>query len=377
MRVAFVSRYPNDPNQPRGGVESVTVVLARALAKFDDLDVHLVTLEQAQDRVAVSQDGCVTIHRLPGSRWPQIADVTVGPGRKRLIRYMADLKPDILHVHETYGLGLGRISIPHVFTVHGFDHANLFANGARFGRIRSALWRQVERRGLAAQKHIISIAPYVRAMIEPLTDASIYDIDNPVDERFFQIVRQAEPGRILCVGWINERKNTLGSIEAFVRIAGRHVEAKLAIAGEPQETAYFNRVRHSIEQNGIGDRVELLGHIDRARLEQELAKASVLLLPSRQENAPMAIAEAMAAGVPVVASNRCGIPYMVDEGQTGFLIDPESTEQIADRLAKLVDADLLGRQMGQAGRQVALERFHPSAVAEKTRAVYRRICAGA
>ena len=49
-------------------------------------------------------------------------------------------------------------------------------------------------------------------MIEPLTKAKIYDIDNPVDEKFFNIKRRPEVGRILCVGWINERKNTLGSV---------------------------------------------------------------------------------------------------------------------------------------------------------------------
>ena len=88
----------------------------------------------------------------------------------------------------------------------------------------------------------------------------------------------------------------------------------------------------------------------------------------------MAIAEAMAAGVPVIASNRCGMPYMVQEGQTGFLIDPESTDQIAERLACLLDSPRLCQQMGEAAREVAMGRFHPRAVAEKTRAVYRQVC---
>ena len=87
----------------------------------------------------------------------------------------------------------------------------------------------------------------------------------------------------------------------------------------------------------------------------------------------MAIAEAMAAGLPVVASDRCGMPYMIREGQTGFLIDPDSSGQIADRLNRLVESPLLCEQMGQAGRQAARERFHPRAVAEKTKAVYERI----
>jgi glycosyltransferase involved in cell wall biosynthesis len=214
-------------------------------------------------------------------------------------------------------------------------------------------------------------------MVEPLTSANIYDIPNPVDERFFKIACRPEAGRILCVGWVNERKNTIGAVKAFAAIAGRHGEAKLVIAGEPCEARYFDRVKQTIERYGIGNRVELLGHINRAQLEHELARASVLLLPSRQENSPMAVAEAMAAGIPVIASNRCGMPYMIQEGKTGFLIDPESTEQIAQRLALLVGSQQLCRQMGQAGRQTAMERFHPHAVALRTKAVYERICENA
>jgi glycosyltransferase involved in cell wall biosynthesis len=233
----------------------------------------------------------------------------------------------------------------------------------------------VERRGLAAQKHVISITPYVRQLIEPLTKAKIYDIDNPVDERFYKIEHKPESGRILCVGWINERKNTLGAVEAFANIASRFPQSKLVIAGQAREQDYLIRIKQSIEQHGIGNRVDFLGHIDHLRLADELARADIFLLPSRQENSPMAIAEAMAAGVPVIASNRCGMPYMVEEGQNGYLVEPESTEQIEDRLARLAGSPQLCQKMSQAGQKAAIERFHPHAVAQKTREVYKRICA--
>ena len=375
MKIAIFSRYPSDSRCPKGGVESVTVVLAKALAQLDDLDIHIITLEQERTKIAVEQDGNVTVHKLPGSHWPQILDIVAGPGKKHLVSYIKDLNPDILHTHETYGLGLGTFSIPHVFTVHGFDHANIIANSAKFGWFRSKLWKHIERRGLAAQKHIISITPYVRKMIEPLTGANIYDIDNPVDERFFNIKYQPEPGRILYVGWINERKNTLGAVEAFAAIASRYPHAQLVIAGEQKEDAkYFNRVKECIDNNRLNDRVELLGHINHTQLEQELARSSLFFLPSRQENSPMAIAEAMAVGIPVIASNLCGMPYMISEGKTGFLFDPESTEQITQYLIQLLSSQQLCQQMGLAGRQTAMERFHPNVVAIRTKAVYEKIC---
>jgi len=261
MKVAVFSRYPGDPGHPKGGVESVTVVLVKALAQLEGMDVHVVTLEQEKTALTIEQDEAVTVHRLPGSCWPQILDILAGPGKRRLAKYVQELKPDILHTHETYGLGLTGWAIPHVFTVHGFDHVNLIANDAKLGWIRSRLWKHVERRCFASQRHIISITPYVREMIEPLTAATIYDIDNPVDERFFEIPRRPENGRILCVGWINERKNTLNAVKAFADIIGGCAEARLVIAGEPQETEYFNRVKQAIKQYGISDSVELPGYI--------------------------------------------------------------------------------------------------------------------
>ena len=347
MKIALFTRYPPTPQQPRGGVESVAVVLVRALAAMDDLDVHVVTLERDRAAMVVETHDGATVHRLAGSRWPQIADVLGGPGRRRLIDYVLGLQPDILHSHETHGLMLVGLTIPQVFTLHGFDTENLRADAARFAALRSRLWGMVERRGLARQRHIISISPYVRRMIEPLTVAAIHDIDNPVDERFFAVNPAPQGLRVLCVGWLNERKNTLGAIEAFAQAVARGAEGTLVIAGQTKEPAYHQKVLDAIARHQLTARVELLGHIDHRRLMEELAKASKFLLPSRQENSPMAIAEAMAAGLPVIASNRCGMPFMVTENETGFLIEPEDTEQIAERLTWLLQDPAASRQMGR------------------------------
>lgn len=373
MKIAVFSRYPQDPDHPRGGVEAVAVVLVRALARIDDLDVHVITLEPRRSQPVIDTDGRVTIHRLPGTRWPQLADILIGPGRKRLRKHLLALKPDVVHTHETYGLTLGRLPIPHVFTVHGFDHANVIAESARFARIRSQLWKRVERYGLARHEHIISITPYVNNMIEPMTKAHVYNIDNPVDERFFNVDRRPKPGRILTVGWISDRKNTLGSVQAFQRVVSKGADAVLVVAGEPRDAGYYQHVKDYVDRHDLGRVVRFVGHIRHDQLLDELAKASVFLLPSRQENAPMAIAEAMAAGVPVVTSNCCGMPFMVREGQTGFLIDPNDPDQIADRLGMLVGDDGVRNRMEQRSRAIAQDRFHPSAVAEKTVGVYKRL----
>jgi glycosyltransferase involved in cell wall biosynthesis len=87
----------------------------------------------------------------------------------------------------------------------------------------------------------------------------------------------------------------------------------------------------------------------------------------------MVIAEALAAGVPVVASDACGIPDMVDDGRTGFLIDPADPAMIADRLGRVLGDGELRAAMSERARHVAMERWHTDAVAAATVTLYRRL----
>jgi len=374
VRLVLISRYPRSFDRPRGGVESVTVILARALARIKDMDVHLVTLERNLSEELIEHDEQVTIHRLPRTSCPEIIDIHVGPGRKRLLSKIREISPDVVHSHETFGLTFGDLQIPHVFTVHGFDHANIPAEGRSFANIRSFLWKYAERNGLARHKTIISISPYVRGMIEPYAPhANIYDIDNPVDDRYFAIEKKEDNGRILILGWINERKNTLGAVKALAYAHKSGVEGILAIAGEAKLESYRQLVTEEIKKNNLSHKVVFLGHINREQLREELARTSILLLPSLQENAPMAISEAMAAGIPVIASNRCGMPFMVAHEKSGYLIDPSDTSQIGERLKQLLQSKELRLNMGSEGRNIALSRFHPDVVAQKTYAVYESL----
>jgi glycosyltransferase involved in cell wall biosynthesis len=374
MKIVLFSRYPRSFDLPKGGVESVTVILARALARMADLDVHLITLEKGLAEEMSETDDKVTIHRLAASTWPQILDIHAGPGRKRLLAKIRQLNPDIVHSHETFGLTMGDLEIPHVFTLHGFDHANIPAEGRSFAQSRSILWKYIENRGLRRQKTIISISPYVRGMIKQYApQAAIHDIDNPVDDRYFTVPSEKQSNgdkRVLILGWINERKNTLGAIRAIAHAIRSGANGTLVVAGEAKLPSYKELLLREIRDLGIENNVEFLGHINREQLENELRRSTILLLPSLQENAPMAISEAMAASIPVVTSNRCGMPYMVAEGKSGFLVDPTDIVQIGERLKEILLSPELCQQMGAQGRAIALERFHSDAVAAKTRAVY-------
>lgn len=373
MKVVMFSKFPPSMDFPKGGVESVTVVIVKALARMQNMNIHLITFGKDIKDDTTETMANLTIHRLVPSSWPQILDIHCGPGRKRLLSKIRQINPDVVHCQDTFGLTMGNLDIPHIFTVHGFDHANILAERRSFAKTRSILWKYVENRGLGRQKTIISISPYVRGMIEQYApQAVIHDIDNPVDDRYFSITpdNQVENKRILILGWINERKNTLGAVRAIAHAVRSGTKGTLVVAGEPQMPSYKELVLQEIKNLGIQNHVEFLGYINREQLEAELRRTTILLLPSLQENAPMAISEAMAASIPVVTSNRCGMPYMVADGESGYLIDPTDSRQMGERLKKLLLSPELCRKMGARGREIALQRFHSDAVATKTRLVY-------
>lgn len=372
MKVAVVTRYPKDPNLPRGGVESVSVNLVRALARLDGLDVHVVTTDRDCPQARLETLDGLPVHRLPWISGRFLTEA-VGPGRRQMHRYLAGLAPDVIHSHDVYGLMVKGFPAPRVFTVHGFIHADTRVSGERLARVRSWLWRRLETAGWADQDHVISISPYVREHLTGLVRGVIHDIENPVAELFFSLERRETPGVVLSVAAIEPRKNPMALVEAVARLAVGGVDVQLRLAGAVgREPDYARRLEARIDALGLRDRITLLGAVSSQRVREELARASVFALVSWEENAPMGVAEAMAAGLPVVTSNRCGMPYMVRDGESGFLVDPGDHGDIAWRLSQLLGDEGLRRAAGERSRAVARERFHPDAVARRTREVYRR-----
>ncbi|MCU0917486.1 MAG: glycosyltransferase family 4 protein [Planctomycetes bacterium] len=370
LRVAVVTDFPRHPDDPCGGVQAVSVHLVRGLSHLEGMEIHVVTEDPEGSAPQESCWGNVHVHRLPRLGKTTLRNA-IGPGRRQMGRYLEALAPDVVHAHDVYGLMVQGLRIPRVFTIHGQIYRDTRVSGGRFPRIRSWLWKQVELRGWADQPHVISISPYVREQLAGIVSGTIHNIDNPIGESCFHLPRREEPGRIFCAAAINPRKNTFRLVQAFSRLLRTGVNAQLRLSGGGDKD-YLERVRHLIQEDGLAPHVTLLGRAAYAAIQEEMARAAVFALVSLEENSPMAIEEAMAAGVPVVTSNRCGMPYMVREGESGFLVDPDDPEEIADRLRQLLTDDELRRSLGAKGRAIALDRFHPAQVAARTRDVYVR-----
>jgi glycosyltransferase involved in cell wall biosynthesis len=369
LSVAVVTSFPANPETPIGGVEAVSVNLVRCLAKFTDLKIHVVTTDRFCPKPQVTTWQNASIHRLPWAA-DRVLSHAIGEDKLRLQCYLDSLSPDLIHSHDFYGIMVAKMALPRVFTIHGFIADDTRLAGKRWSLLRSKLWSMVEHAGWADQPHIIAISPYVREHLRGIAKGTIHDIDNPVSQQFFDVEHTPGSGIVFNAAAICPRKNTLGLIEVFRRLIKKGVLAQLRLAGKTTNTEYERSVRQAIHDAHLDHHVVMLGSIGSEQICKELAVADVFALVSLEEGAPMCIAEAMAAGVPVVTSNRCGMPYMVRDGETGFLVDPENPDDIASHIELVLNNSTLARRMGNLSRQIAMERFHPDRVASRTRDVY-------
>jgi len=369
LKVGIVTSFPDDPGAPHGGVEAVSVHLVRALAQFDDLDVHVVTAGRSCSSATTERWERVTLHRLPWAGGSVLRNAT-GAGRRQMQAYLRELKPDVIHAHDTYGLMVTGVKVPHVFTIHGFIHVDTALRGGVCSMVRSTLWRWVETRGWAKQPNIISISPYVRDRLTGIARGAIYAIDNPVSDTFYHVDRNECKGVIFSAACISRLKNPLALLKALACLREEGCEAELHLAGTCQDADYEKCLVAFIREHDLSSKVKSLGSLTAPQIHEELSCASIFALTSLHENAPLSIAEAMAVGMPVVTSNRCGMPYMVRHGESGFLVDPNDPHDIARRLRQLLESDELRRSMGAKGKEIALDRFHPAKVAARTREVY-------
>ena len=372
MKLAFVTQFPIDINRPLGGVEAVSVNLVRSLSAYADLDIQVVTLCATVTQATQESWGRVTIHRLPKPRGSELINA-ITKSKTLIADYVQKLQPDLIHAHDTYGIMVKDLTIAKVFTVHGFIYGDtLLANG-RFKWLRSKLWEYIEKGSWAKQPNIISISPYVREKVSSVSSAIVYDIDNPISDQFFSLERNEKPGTIFTSAIICPRKNTLQLVKAVGLLIADGYDVQLRIAGSVGDEQYAQEMQQWIIAENLGQHVHLLGRISSQEVMKELSSASIYALTSLEENSPMGIEEAMAAGVPVVTSNRCGMPYMVKNGETGYLINPFDEKNIADKLRKILDSNELKLAMEEKSKMLARDLYHSENVARRTYAVYREL----
>ena len=269
-----------------------------------------------------------------------------------------------------------RMRIPLVAHAHGYDVAGLSRDAVWGARYRAVLPRidavvvvsramkaQVMEFGVSADRiHVIPCGTDVRA------------------ESNAQRHGNRELFKIVAVGRLIPKKGPIFLLEAFRRVRQACPRAELFVVGEGP---LMEAVSQFVRATELEDCVHLLGELPNASVRLLLGDAdlflqhSVTALDGDQEGLPVSILEAMAEGVPVVSTHHAGIPEAVQDGETGFLVQPGDCQAMADRTVQLLLDEDLRRTMGVAAQERVKASFSIAGELRELRLVLAKCCPAA
>jgi len=286
---------------------------------------------------------------------------------------LGEIQPDIVHGQGTErdcAISAVFSGFPNVLTLHGNMRHIAALNR---DRIFSYNWiaARLESLVLPRTDGVVCITNYTREAVRGLAPRT-WVLPNAVDQSFFDVQNVAaanEPPVGLCVGTICALKNQHAFIRALDPLA-QAKKFKVVFAGAPSRDTYGAEFHRLVQERPW---CEHIGFLNREQLKRQLATAAFVALPTREDNCPMVVLEAMAAGVPVMASKVGGVPDLIEPGKTGLFCDPARPESFREGVEKLLADRPWSQQLAAAAKAEALRRFHPLVIARKHLDIYREV----
>ncbi len=371
MRIAQVCPY--DWTRP-GGVQSHVAHLATHLSTRHEVLVLAPHRRGAPPAVhAPRVDDLGRPLRVPYNR--SVAPVAVTPtAGLRVLRRLARFKPDITHVHEPLSpvvsaaaAALGRR--PLVATFHSWsDRDRLYRLAAPFGRF---VCDRLDAR--------IAVSPAAQVYAAEALGVPIgrfrviaNGVDTAAHARAAPLPALRDPDRplLLFVGRLEPRKGLDVLVRAFLRVRAALPAVRLCVVGEGAErTRCQQMIPSSIRHDAL-----FVGHVDEAEKPRYFASADLFVAPNvGGESFGIVLLEAMASGLPVVASDIPGFRTVMRDGRQGRFVPPKDTSALADTVLTLLSNDRLRAAMSREGRRHAAE-YDWTRIAAPLDALYAAVC---
>jgi len=307
---------------------------------------------------------------------------------RAFLKLVREKQPEILHAHWILPNGFiaGLVSkvtkVPLLIQLHGSDV---------FTAEKNPLFRRMARFAAGQAAYIVSPSPDLRDRLGALgaDTLKIGIAPNAVETDFCMNVNETgisglrdrlgiSPGKriVLAMGRMVHVKGFEYLLEGFARIAGEYPDATLVLAGGG---TLYDEMRQRADDLGLGGRVIMPGPVDREEAPVYFRTADIFVVPSVKHESgavdglPVVIPEAMAAGLPIIASDAGGIPLLVRDGCNGILVPQRNPGAIADALRRLLKDRELCRKYGEKGRNIVECSVNYDAVAGHFTLLYRAI----
>lgn len=351
-----------------GGTEVATLNMAQSLAALGH-DVHIIT-SRDEGMPPESADGGVHVHRVYS---PSLNAVGAGVFYLAVLHALNSVKPEIIHVQDFLLGPCGFVAKrmfkrPYVVWGRGYEFRDLPFRTA-------AVLKDAEA--------VIALTDDMRNELQKICSREIPVIPNGIDaERFERVSRDdarrqlgIEPAQkiVLYVGRFYPVKGVKYLVTAMGQIRREEENAILMLVGYGSEE---ENLRLLVKELGLSDCVRFVGAVQNDLIPAYMAASDVLVLPSISEGFPMVSLEAMAASLPIVATDVGGIPSIVEEGINGFVVTPGDAAQIADKVSSILCDPELSHFFATNNKSKA-QRYTWDRVVHDLEGVYLECMAGA
>jgi glycosyltransferase involved in cell wall biosynthesis len=382
----FSDTYPPQVN----GVANCVHNLAHAL--HDDGHTVMVCTVLAKRRIRTPQDEPFPVIRTPAMPLPMYTDFSLAPPvGLALARVVRRFRPDLIHCHTPFSIGWHGVRACNTYRIPVIGtHHTLFGNYVnsyvRLGHQVNARLASLIRRYVARfynQCDLTSCASHFLAhdLVSGGMRRPVRIVHNPVDTTHFRPLTPAErplgatgARHIVYFGRLAAEKNLPQLMHLVEPALRRHHEATLEIIGDGPMMAPLIA---QAAQLGLEKQVHFRGWMRGAALARRVAACDICVSASTTENQPLALLESLACGVPVVALAAAGVPEIIADGATGYLVDPADTSGLfAHRIETLLADDALRGAMSERAQAVA-QRYSPDACLHANLALYEETLSAA
>jgi glycosyltransferase involved in cell wall biosynthesis len=352
-----------------GGGERIVLNLAALLPKYG-YRASILTFSVHPDSTALKSRSC-PIYVLPLKR---TYDLTALRAAFELRRFLRQQHIQIVQTFfESSDLWAG-------FVTKTMSKAKLIWSRRDMGILRTHKHHIPYRLMASAPDAVFAVSEQVRQhcievdRIDPTRVQTIYNGLNLSD--WNTVSRPAKaPGELLVttIGNIRRVKGHDVFIKAAASIVPRFPKVSFSIAGEVLEPDYFAELQTLIRDLNLSNRFDFVGGI--TNLREHLSMADIFVLPSRSEGFSNAIVEAMAAALPVVATNVGGNAEAVKDGVSGFVVPSDDPAALSAAITRLLSDPSLAKAMGEAGKDLVAQNFTAEAMMDRITATYRNLLA--
>ena len=379
MHLGFLtSEYPHPRTRPAAGIGTSIKNMAESLVG-KRVEVSVFVYDQKEDDIFI--EGGIKIHLIKHRSFKLLGWYLHRKFLQNYLnKYIAADSIDAIEAPDWTGItAFMALRCPLTIRMNGSD--TYFCHLENRPQKKKNFW--FEKTALQGADYLLSVSEFTAEETKLLfgLERKITIIPNSINTRsFLPQDEKIAANTILYFGSIIRKKGVLELAEIFNLVAEENPQARIILAGKDvkdQKTARSTKelMKEKISPEAV-KRVIWLGNLSYDEVRKEISKAQVVALPSFAEALPMTWIEAMALEKALVTSDIGWAQEIMENGETGFTVDPKDHEAYANKILLLMNNSELATKMGKAARQRVLEKFSTEVVVQQNISFYEGVVSG-